>query len=119
MDILADAALRFPDALFLTVEGTEKYIGPYREAARTKGADNFVMIGLVPQDEVSSYLLSSNILVLPYSSDVTIEGGTESGKFTIPLKIFEYMAAGKPILATKIPSVMEVLDPKRNSVAVR
>ena len=118
MDILTDAALRFPDALFLIVGGTEKYIGPYREAARAKGAGNFVMTGLVPQNEVSSYLLASDILVLPYSSDVTIEGGTESGKFTSPLKIFEYMAAGKPILATKIPSVMEVLEPERNSVAV-
>lgn len=76
------------------------------------------MTGLVPQSEVSSYLLASDILVLPYSSSMTIEGGTKTGEFTSPLKVFEYMAAGKPIVATEIPSVLEILESRRNSVIV-
>ena len=49
---------------------------------------------------------------------MTIEGGTRAGDFTSPLKVFEYMAAGKPIVATEIPSVLEILEPGRNSVIV-
>jgi glycosyltransferase involved in cell wall biosynthesis len=30
--------------------------------------------------------------------------------FTSPLKIFEYLAAGKPVLASDLPSLHEVLD---------
>jgi len=33
-----------------------------------------------------------------------------------PLKMFEYMAAEKPILATRLPSVMEVLVDGENAV---
>ena len=53
---------------------------------------------------------------MPYSSGVTIRDGTEAGEFTSPLKLFEYMAAGKPIVATGVPSVLEILRPGENSV---
>ena len=46
---------------------------------------------------------------MPYSSGVTIRDETEAGEFTSPLKLFEYMAAGKPIVATGVPSVLEIL----------
>ena len=118
VELLVEAAKRLPDAEFLVVGGAERYIRPYRESARAGGVDNFTMTGLVPQGEVSSYLLASDILVLPYSSAMTIESGTEAGEFTSPLKVFEYMAAGKPIVATEIPSILEILESGRNSVTV-
>ena len=118
MELLLDAAKRFRETEFLVVGGAEHYINPHRESARSRGLGNFTMTGLVPQSEVSSYLLASDILVLPYSSSMTIEGGTKAGDFTSPLKVFEYMAAGKPIVATEIPSVLEILESGRNSVIV-
>ena len=71
---------------------------------------------LVAQREVSAYFLASDVLVMPYSSGVTIRDGTEAGEFTSPLKLFEYMVAGKPIVATGVPSVLEILRPGENSV---
>ena len=65
---------------------------------------------------MSAYLLASDVLVMPYSSGVTIRDGTKAGEFTSPLKLFEYMAAGKPIVATGVPSVLEILTPGENSV---
>ena len=118
MELLLDAAKRFRETEFLVVGGEERYIRQHRESARSRGLGNFTMTGLVPQSDVSSYLLASDILVLPYSSSMTIEGGTKAGEFTSPLKIFEYMAAGKPIVATEIPSVLEILESGRNSVIV-
>ena len=84
--------------------------------ARQSGATNFRMEGFVAQREVSSYLLASDVLVMPYSSGVTIRDGTEAGEFTSPLKLFEYIAAGKPIIATGVPSVLEILRSGENSV---
>ena len=74
------------------------------------------MEGFVAQRKVLAYLLASDVLVIPYSSGVTIRDGTEAGEFTSPLKLFEYMAAVKPIVATGVPSVLEILRPGENSV---
>ena len=71
---------------------------------------------LVAQWEVSAYFLASDVLAMSCSSGVTIRDGTEAGEFTSPLKLFEYMAAGKPIVATGVVSVLEILRPGENSV---
>ena len=116
LEILARAAAQMPEVEFLIVGGREKDNTFWREMARQEGSDNFRIKGFVRQREVASYLLASDVLVMPYSSKVTIRDGTEAGKFTSPLKLFEYMAAGKPIVATGVPSVLEILRSGENSV---
>ena len=116
IEILVRAAAEIPEVEFLIVGGRERANALWREMARQSGAANFRMEGFVRQREVSAYLLASDILVMPYSSGVTIRDGTEAGEFTSPLKLFEYMAAGKPIVATGVPSVLEILRPGENSV---
>ena len=116
IEILVRAAAEMPEVEFLVVGGREQDNALWREMARQSGAANFRMEGFVAQREVSAYLLASDVLVMPYSSGVTIRDGTEAGEFTSPLKLFEYMAAGKPIVATGVPSVLEILRPGENSV---
>ena len=116
LEILARAASQMPEVEFLIVGGRERDNTFWREMARQQGSDNFRIKGFVRQREVASYLLASDVLVMPYSSKVTIRDGTEAGKFTSPLKLFEYMAAGKPIVATGVPSVLEILRSGENSV---
>ena len=112
IEILVRAAAEIFEVEFLIVGGREWDNVLWREMARQSGAANFRMEGFVRQREVSSYLLASDVLVMPYSSGVTIRDGTEAGEFTSPLKLFEYMAAGKPIVATGVPSVLEILTPE-------
>ena len=116
LEILVRAAAQMPEVEFLIVGGREKDNALWREMARQDGSANFRIEGFVRQREVPSYLLASDVLVMPYSSKVTIRDGTEAGKFTSPLKLFEYMAAGKPIVAAGVPSVLEILRPGQNSV---
>ena len=116
IEILVRTAAQIPEVEFLIVGGRERDNALWREMARQSGATNFRMEGFVRQQEVPSILLASDILVMPYSSGVTIRDGTEAGEFTSPLKLFEYIAAGKPIIATGVPSVLEILRPGENSV---
>ena len=118
LELLVRAASRMPDVQFLVVGGREWDNLFWREMAREAGAGNFRMEGFVRQREVPDYLRASDVLVMPYSSGMTIEDGTEAGEFTSPLKLFEYMATAKPIVATAVPSVLEILRHGENSVLV-
>jgi len=62
-------------------------------------------LGFRPYRELPDNQAAADVLVLPNS------GATEiSARFTSPLKLFTYMMSGKPIVASDLPSIREVLD---------
>ncbi len=63
-------------------------------------------------DYMPVWLRAADVLVLPNKSGENI-----SKYFTSPLKLFEYMAAGRPIVASSLPSISEILN-ENNSVLV-
>ena len=81
------------------------------ESAKFLGED-ILVIGQKPHSEIPFWLKAADILVLPNS-------GTEkiSKYWTSPLKLFEYMAAKKPIVASNLPSIREILNGK-NAILV-
>ena len=115
---LIDVSLGLKDVLCLIVGGLEEDVDRYRRIAEDKGAQNFKLVGFVPHKSVPLYLLASDVLVMPYTSKMTIKGGTKAQEFTSPIKLFEYMAAARPIVATSISSVKEILEDGVNSVLV-
>jgi glycosyltransferase involved in cell wall biosynthesis len=66
--------------------------------------------GLVPQHEAPLYLAASDLLLSPH-----VENPDGSPFFGSPTKLFEYMAMGKPIIASDLDQIGEVL---RHSVRV-
>ena len=80
--------------------------GPDREALErevaAKGLRDVVrFVGAVPPHAVPGFLASMDVAVAPYPH--------LAGFYASPLKIFEYMAAGLPIVASRIGQVREVL----------
>jgi len=74
--------------------------------------ERFIFHDLVPAGDVPSYLAEFDLAAMPFP-------WTAHYAFNMsPLKMFEYMAAEKPIVATKLPSVMEVLKDGVNAVLV-
>jgi glycosyltransferase involved in cell wall biosynthesis len=72
-----------------------------------------VLTGLVPQAEGPAYLSACDILVLP-----TAPNPDGSPFFGSPTKLFEYMAMGRPIVATSLGQTTEVLEDGRNALLV-
>jgi glycosyltransferase involved in cell wall biosynthesis len=69
-------------------------------------------VGMVEPSRVSGLLAKGDVLVLPSV------GAGPAVNYTSPLKLFEYMAAGKPIVASNLPSIREVLRDGENAVLV-
>lgn len=104
IDLLIDAFPRViahePDAHLLIVGGTDDQVIRYREMAVARGLDNHsVFTGRVPQSVAKHYLGLATVIVSPRSE------GTNT-----PLKIYEYLASGIPMVATDIHSHKQVLD---------
>jgi glycosyltransferase involved in cell wall biosynthesis len=77
---------------------------------QTAGLDNVIYYGFIPHVETDRYRLSSDILIAPYLHEVFVYGNQkEVSRWMSPLKIFEYMAAGKPILTSNLPVLQEIL----------
>lgn len=68
--------------------------------------------GLVPPHAVAGTLADADVLVLP-NVDTEV-----SARYTSPLKLFEYLAAGRPIVASRLPALAEVLEDGVNALLV-
>ncbi len=90
---------------FVLVGGTEEDIKKYKRLAEQKGLNNVLFCGYQPPELVPKYLKCADILILPNSAKKK-----ESVFYTSPIKMFEYMASDRPIIASDLPSIREVLN---------
>jgi glycosyltransferase involved in cell wall biosynthesis len=80
-------------------------------AARGLG-DRTEMPGTVSQARVAEELARASVVVVPFLRSAMTE------RHTSPLKAFEAMAAGRPIVASDLPSSREVLRDGENALLV-
>ncbi len=113
---LAEAVRSLPPEYALTlVGGSPEAAGPFRAFLAAQGLNGRVTLaGYVPPPEVASHLAAADILVLPNSARHPL-----SSTFTSPLKLFEYMATGRPIVAADVPAVAGILIHERNAILVK
>ena len=115
VDILIHAIARTPGIRGLIVGGhtAEPDLGRVRQLASELGIkDRITFTGLVPPSDVAAHLARATVLVLPNPASAI------STHFTSPLKLFEYMAAGRPIIASDLPAIREVLRDGENALLV-
>ena len=100
VDLLIDAAKRLPNCQFAITGGTTEQVNSYRQMAQEKGVENIQFLGwILPRSRLVSLLQAADVLLHPHRSG-------EAANFTNPVKFFQYMASGTPIVATKIPPLM-------------
>lgn len=108
VDVLAQAAERLGDVQFIFVGGTPPEVQQF--ASRHKSL-NIVMAGQKPHNEIPTYLAAADVLVLPNSAQAANPRFVVYSQYdTSPLKLFEYMASKRPIVASGLPSVKEILN---------
>lgn len=88
------------------------YGGTEAEAQKETGEvfpQNVIFHGRVNNSDVPSLMCDMDVLLLPNQEEMMVMG-ENIGNFTSPLKMFEYMASGRCIIASDLPVIREVLD---------
>ena len=103
-----------PGIKFLFI-GNQKLIDTVGDIAKAAHCyDCTVFAREIPHREMPEHLAACDILVSPH---VAMANG--SAFFGSPVKIFEYMAAGKAIVASSVGQICEVLFSEKNALLVR
>ena len=116
MEIISALASSCPWATFHVVGGSDQEIAAWRSRY---GAESVVFHGAVPHGAVGEHLRRADVAVLPMLPVVRAVGGQDIGRWTSPLKLFEYMAYGLPIIATDVAVLREVLTHEENALLCR
>ncbi len=92
------------EAKLVLVGGSPEDIDFYKRLAVTfEVSDRVFFIGRVSHTLIPIYLKAFDALVAPFPEN-------EHYKYYMsPMKIFEYMASGRPIISTRLPSILEVM----------
>lgn len=101
-EVLARAATLLPEEQFFFVGGIADDIARFR--ALWGNQPNIHIVGHVLPIRVPLYLRAADVLVIPNSAK-----DYDAKHFTSPMKLFEYMASGTPIVASDVPSIREVI----------
>lgn len=111
VDTLAKAVeFLSPNITVYFVGGTEKDIADFKK--RFGYIPNIVIAGHKNHKEMPLWQRAADVVVVPNTAKEDI-----SKYDTSPMKIFEYMTSKKPIVATDIPSIKEILN-NTNSIIV-
>jgi len=77
---------------------------------RCSMASNITFHGFYNPADVELLRSQFNCLLAPFQSRVMVGPSTDAARWMSPLKIFEYMASGTPIIASDLPVIREVLE---------
>lgn len=102
---LIDAMKQIDNAVLALVGGPDDMAEILREQWQKLGldADRFINAGQVAPDRVPAYLSALDVCAMPFP-------WTEHfAYYASPMKLFEYMASGRAIVASDLPSTAEVV----------
>jgi|Deesub1362B_J571_1020462.scaffolds.fasta_scaffold05447_2 glycosyltransferase involved in cell wall biosynthesis len=111
--VLAESSRYLSNALVILVGGSPQEQLQMRSFIQEQQLEQVLLWGHVPPSEVPVFQQAADVLAHPQ-----LGVDAQHFKHSSPLKLFEYMAARRPIVASDLPALREVLEHERNALLV-
>ncbi|MDO8183822.1 MAG: glycosyltransferase [bacterium] len=103
--VILAAAAAAPDIKFKIAGGPEREKEALKLEVEKRRLNNVEFIGVISPDAVPACLATADVLIYSASAN-----SIEAKFYTSPIKLFEYLAAGRPVVVADLPSVREVVS---------
>tara|TARA_Y100000389_G_scaffold202777_1_gene249151 strand:- start:2562 stop:3737 length:1176 start_codon:yes stop_codon:yes gene_type:complete len=116
IDVIQEIAKLNPSFAFIIYGGNEKEITKYKNK---NNLDNLFFMGHLLPKSTYEVMRVMDVLLMPYKKSVSIGiKGIDTAEWMSPMKMFEYMSTGVPIISSNLPVIREVLKDNENCLLV-
>jgi len=107
-------AAQLPELQFLIAGGNPEDVERLQKKISNQQStiNNLTMTGFIPNADLPLYQAACDLLLMPYQRHVAASSGGDIAPYLSPMKLFEYLAAGRAILSSDLPVFREVLNPE-------
>jgi glycosyltransferase involved in cell wall biosynthesis len=109
VELLLAIAAQLPEMNFLIVGGEPQEVERVRQSVHKDHLENVWVTGFIPNADLPRYQAACDVLMMPYQRQVAASSGGDISRYLSPMKLFEYLACGRPILSSDLPVLREVL----------
>jgi glycosyltransferase involved in cell wall biosynthesis len=110
IELLYGLAKQNPEIQFVWAGGTSRSVEEWEQRLSMESLENVRLTGFINNDELPLYQAAGDILVMPFSTAIAGSSGGNSAEICSPMKMFDYLASGRAIMASDLPVLHEVLN---------
>jgi glycosyltransferase involved in cell wall biosynthesis len=118
IELLVDVASRAPWVELHLVGGPAKAARDLERHLAATGVGRVVVHGMVSPTRARELQRDVDVVVAPFARRVITDSGVDTSRWMSPMKVFEYMASGRPIVISDLPVLREVLRPDVDALMV-
>jgi glycosyltransferase involved in cell wall biosynthesis len=117
IEVIEQLANQNKNVLFFVFGGQDQDIYKYK---KKNELINLVYAGHLPFKNVKFSMSLMDVLLMPYQTTVSVSlNSTNTASWMSPIKMFEYMSVGLPIISSDLPVLKEILTHNYNSLLVK
>jgi glycosyltransferase involved in cell wall biosynthesis len=116
LEALFEAVSSLPVKLLIVGGRDEAEVAVWRKRAEQLGVRAARFEGYQSPARTPVYMAAADVLAMPYGARTLTPSGEDTTAWMSPLKLYEYLAAGRPIVASDLPALRQVLKNEENTL---
>jgi glycosyltransferase involved in cell wall biosynthesis len=119
IEIISELASNLKEFVFVAVGSKPKDLLSFKDKTQSFGLGNLIIRNFSPHKLIPVYLKAFDILLMPHQKLTSAHQRKLDTILSLsPLKMFEYMASGRPIVASRLNTTEEILVHQKNALLV-